>query len=257
MIRLHKVAPSGTILIDAPSSCNALTREMVRQLLDAISDFHQDKSIRGIILSSKGEHFCSGINLKEWHETSQSRDAQSQWQEIADELQELVEALLRLPKPVIAAIDGPVRGIGVALACAADLVVASSRAEFSAPAPKIGLVSGLLTPLITFRCGGSTAARILLGRETLQAPELHRLGIVHRLVSSDQIWAAAHDWIDNIAEGSADAVGLTKRLLNEMIGESLMMQLSSGSAMMSTAANTESAVEGMRAFVEKRPPKFP
>lgn len=257
MIRLHKLAPSGTILLDAPQSRNALSREMIRQLLDALSDFHQDKSVRGVILSSKGTHFCSGIDLKEWQETSECRDALEQWQEISSELQELIEACLRLPKPIIAAIDGPVHGFGVALSLAADLIIASERSEFSIPAPLYGLVSGLTTPLITFRCAGATASRLLIGRETLSANELHRLGIIHRLVPSEQIWAASHDWIGTIAQGSAEAVGLTKRLLNEMIGESMLMHLSSGAAMMSTAASTESATEGMKAFVEKRAPKFP
>jgi enoyl-CoA hydratase/carnithine racemase len=137
------------------------------------------------------------------------------------------------------------------------LVIASDRTEFSIPAPLYGLVSGLTTPLIAFRCSGATASRLLLGREPLSAAELHRLGIIHRLVPSEQIWAAAHDWIGTIAQGSAEAVGLTKRLLNEMIGESMFMHLSSGAAMLSTSASTESAAEGMKAFVEKRLPKFP
>ena len=66
MIRLQKSAPSGTLLIDAPATCNAISREMVQQLLDALSDFHQDKSVRALILTSTGSNFCSGVNLKEW-----------------------------------------------------------------------------------------------------------------------------------------------------------------------------------------------
>ena len=75
MIRLQKSAPSGTILIDAPATCNAMSREMVQQMIDALSDFHQDKSVRCLILTAKGSTFCSGVNLKEWQSQSKQRDA--------------------------------------------------------------------------------------------------------------------------------------------------------------------------------------
>ncbi|MFM7928188.1 MAG: enoyl-CoA hydratase/isomerase family protein, partial [Pirellula sp.] len=87
-----------------------MSREMVQQMIDALSDFHQDKSVRCVILTAKGTSFCSGVNLKEWQSQSKQRDAIEQWHRIASELRELIEAMLRLPKPIIAAIDGPVLG---------------------------------------------------------------------------------------------------------------------------------------------------
>ena len=82
-------------------------------MIDALSDFHQDKSVRGVILTASGTTFCSGVNLKEWQSLSVERDAIELWQQVASELQELIEAMLRLPKPIIAAIDGPVLGFGM------------------------------------------------------------------------------------------------------------------------------------------------
>ena len=257
MIRLQKVAPSGTILLDAPTTQNALSREMIRQLIDAFSDFHRDKSVRAIILSATGTTFSSGIDLKEWQANTQDLDALEIWQDVAGEIQELIESMLRLPKPILTAVDGPVYGLGLALVLASDLVLASTKATFDAAAPKYGLVSGVVAPLLTFRCGGSAAARLLLGGESIDAAEAHRLQLVHRIVPSDLIWAHANEWSKNIATGAAEAIQLTKRLINEMIGESIMIHLSSGSAVMATACSTEAAVEGLTAFVEKRPPKFP
>ncbi|MFN7737787.1 MAG: enoyl-CoA hydratase/isomerase family protein [Pirellula sp.] len=257
MIRLQKAAPSGTILLDAPATRNALSREMIQQLIDAFSDFHRDKSVRAVILSAKGDTFCSGIHLAEWHETSQDADALDIWQEIADELQELIESMLRLPKPIIAAIDGPALGIGLGLVLASDLVIASPNARFGSPAPRFGLVSGLVSPLLAFRCGASLAARLLLGGDTIDGNEAHRVQLVHRLVNSDLIWASANEWSKEIALSSAESIQLTKRLINEMIGESVMMHLSSGAAVMATACSTEAATEGLQAFIDKRPPKFP
>ncbi len=257
MIRLQKVAPSGTILIDAPATQNALSREMIIQLIEAFSDFHREKSVRAVILAGTGATFCSGINLKEWHSTTQEAESLDQWQDVASELQELIELMLRLPKPIIAAVDGPAMGFGLALVLASDLVVATEKASFSAPSAKLGLVSGLVCPLLTFRSGGSIAARLLLGGESIDGNEAKRIGLVHRLVASDLVWASANDWAKRIAEGAAESVQMTKRLINEMIGETVIMHLASGAAVMATACSTEAAIEGLTAFVEKRPPKFP
>lgn len=257
MIRLQKSAPSGTILIDAPATCNAMSREMVQQMIDALSDFHQDKSVRCVILTSKGTSFCSGVNLKEWQSQSKQRDAIEQWHRVASELRELIESMLRLPKPIIAAIDGPVLGFGLTMALACDLVVTSPKAEFEVPSSRHGLVSGLTVPLAAFRLGASFASRLVLGGQRIDAKGALALGLSHREVDSDQIWAAAHEWTLKIAESSAESVQLGKRLLNEMVGESLLMNLSSGAAVLATACSTESATEGLEAFVAKRQAKFP
>jgi enoyl-CoA hydratase/carnithine racemase len=177
---------------------------MVQQLIDALSDFHQDKSVRCVILTAKGTTFCSGVNLKEWQSHSIERDAIEQWHQIASELQELIEAMLRLPKPIIAAIDGPVLGFGLTMALACDLVVTSPRAEFEVPSSRHGLVSGLTVPLAAFRLGASFASRMVLGGQRIDAKRALELGLSHREVGSEQIWAAANEWAVKIAESSAE-----------------------------------------------------
>lgn len=256
MIRLKKSAPSGTILIDAPATCNAMSREMIHQMIDALSDFHQDKSVRGVILTASGSTFCSGVNLKEWQSLSVERDAIELWQQVASELQELVEAMLRLPKPIIAAIDGPVLGFGMTMVLACDLVVTSPKAAFEVPSSRHGLVSGLTVPLAAFRLGASFASRMVLGGQSMDAKSALAIGLSHREVDSDQIWAAANEWAMKIAESSPESLQLGKRLLNEMVGESLLMNLSSGAAVLATACSTESAIEGLEAFVAKRKAGF-
>lgn len=256
MLKISKQSPSGTIALNFPQTSNALSREMVSALSEAFSDFHREKSVRAVILTSSGSTFCSGVDLKQWHEVSQEPDPFLQWEEITTELQDLVEIMLRFPKPIIAALDGPVVGMGLALALASDLVVASPRATFSLPASKFGLISGLVAPLLAFRCGGSFAARLLLGMETIEVQEACRVGLVHYLVESEQIWAKSHDIAGRVAECAAESVQMTKRLLNEMIGESLLTHLSNGTAALATSCSTSVSQEGLAAFQEKRKPKF-
>jgi enoyl-CoA hydratase/carnithine racemase len=256
-IRIKKSAPSGTIVLDVPKTHNALSREMVADFREALDDFHREKSVRCVILVSSGATFCSGVDLKQWNEVTQSESPLDAWQEVSNELQELIEAMLRFPKPIIAAIDGPVFGGGLGLVLGADLVVATPKATFSSRASRIGLVSGLVAPLLSFRLGASVASRILLGLDPVTADQAYQWGLVQYLVESEQVWAKSHQLATQIAESSTESIQMTKRLLNEMIGEPIWSHLISGAAVMATVCSTESASEGMRSFVDKRPTKFP
>lgn len=257
MITVKVNGATGTIILDRPARCNALDREMIEQLTQAFDDLRQEKKVRGIVLTGAGPHFCSGMDLKQMQETAQSPEPLSQWHADAQAIQSLLEEMLRLPKPIVAAVDGAAVATGLALVLACDLVVASQRATFSVPAPKLGLVSGMVAPLICFRSGAAVASRMLLGGDELSAPEARELGFVHHVVAADQIWVRSSNWIDSIATGAAESLLLTKRVLNEMIGEQLSTMLASGAAATATALTTDAATEGLNAYAEKRPPKFP
>lgn len=233
---------------------------MVADLTQAFDDLRQERRVRSIILTGAGTHFCAGVDLAQWQETtaaSATPEALQQYYEDSQAMQELLQCMLQLPKPILCAVDGAAIGIGFGLVMASDLVVASHRSNFSVPAPKRGLVSGLVAPLIVFRHGASLASRMMLTGEELDADEAYRLGIVHRLVPSDQIWVRANSWGEKLAESAAESLQLSKKLLNEMIGEPLTTNLASGAAATATSLTTEAASEGLKAFTEKRDPKFP
>lgn len=259
MITVKVNEPTGTIILDRPSHCNALNRSMVEQLLQALDDLRQEKRVRGIIITGSGSHFCSGMDLKELQATASAEpvDAMRQWHEDARGLLALVEAMLQLPKPIVAAVDGAAMATGLALVLASDLVVASHRATFSVPAVRMGLVSGVVAPLLCFRAGSAVASQLLIGGSELSAAEAKQLSLVQHVVDAQHIWVRASTWIDSISQGSAESLQLTKKLLNEMIGETLMTQLASGAAAMATALTTEAASEGLQAYADKRDPKFP
>ncbi|AMV34912.1 Carnitinyl-CoA dehydratase [Pirellula sp. SH-Sr6A] len=256
-IRIQTSAPSGTIVLDNAKTRNALSRETIEDLTEAFADFHREKSVRAVILTATGSTFCSGIDLKQWSEIQGSEESLAAWQDVTTELQELYETMLRFPKPIVVAIDGPVLGAGLGLVLASDLVVASKRASFASLASRVGLVSGLVAPLLAFRSGASVAARLLLHPHPVSAEQAYHWGLVHYLVDSGQIWAKGNEIVQDIAQSSVESMQMTKRLLNEMVGESTWSHLTSGAAVMATIMSTESASEGLKAFVEKRPTKFP
>lgn len=254
-VKVH--APSGTIVLNRPNKRNALSRTMLSELMTALNDLHQESRVRAVILTGAGSSFCAGLDLHEMHETSKSDESLQQWHEDALSFQELIETMLRFPKPIIAALNGPTCGGGAAVALASDTVIASAQATLSVPETRHGLVSGILTPLLCFRVGGGHAANLLLTGRTLSAEDASRIGICQELVNDDLLWARAQQICEAIAEFPPEAVQLTKRLLNETVGEQMMSSLSLGAAASATARTTESAHEGMSAFVEKRHPQWP
>jgi methylglutaconyl-CoA hydratase len=117
-------------------------------------------------------------------------------------------------------------------------------------------VAGLVAPLLTFRLGASQAARLLLTAEPIDAAEAHRIGLYHELTGEDQIWARAHALAMACAGSAPEALQLTKKMLNETIGEHLETLLAAGAAASATARTTEAAQEGLTAFLEKREPRW-
>lgn len=229
----------------------------MNELSQAIDDLHQEKRVRCIVLTGAGAHFCNGLDVAELNETAKSQDALQRWHEDSQLLHSILQQILQSPKPIIAAVDGTVAGAGLALVLASDLVVASHRAKFSVPAPKLGLVSGLCIPLLNFRTGAGVSSRIVLGAAQLSADEGKDLGFVHHVVDPEQVWVRAKTWGDTVSEGAAEALQLTKRVLNEMVGEQLNSQLASGAAASATALTTEAARVGLEAFAAKESPEFP
>jgi len=249
----------ATLLIRRPAMHNALNPQLIESLRQAISDVHQEKRVRSVILTGAGAHFCSGLDLQVLREIGQLPGAEGvqQWHSLWRQLTDLYEDLLRFPKPVIAAVDGMASGAGLGLALAADIILPTSQAQFGAVAVRRGLVGGSTAALLAFRAGAGIAARMLLTGVPIDAHEAYRLGISLSPVDPQQIWVAASELAQQCSEAPREAVQATKRVLNESIGENLLMQLSAAAADSATACTTEAASEGIRAFLDGREAQWP
>jgi enoyl-CoA hydratase/carnithine racemase len=248
--------PSGTIVLERPAKRNALTRLMMLQLKQAFEDLHQERRVRAVILTGAGSAFCAGMDLTEMLATTKEEDALEQWHRDAVQYKELLETMLRFPKPIIAAVNGPAVAGGAGLVLASDIVLATPDARFGLPEPRRGLVAGIVSPLLVFRLGGGMAANLLLSGQLIDATEGLRLGVFHQLVKNEQAWAAAHEIAGQCAKSAPQALQLSKQMLNETIGENLFTQLAAGAAVSATARTTEAAEEGLTAFTEKRAPNW-
>ena len=256
-VKIHVYEHTGTLILNRPEKRNALTRSGIAELIQGLDDLRRERRVRAVVITGSGSAFCAGMDLHEMQQTASTSNAQELWREDAVAYQELILAMLRLPKPIIAAVGGPAVAGGAGLVLGSDIILASPEAKFGLPEPKRGIVAGLVAPLLTFRLGAGRAAYLLLSAQMIAAEEAHRIGIYHELMPGEKLWPRAHQLAGEIATCAAEAMLLTKRLLNETIGESLETLLAAGAAVSATARTTEAAAEGLAAFLEKREPKFP
>ena len=256
VVEVRSQPPVGAIVLNRPHRRNALSRDTLRRIGEALFDLHQEPKVRAIVLSGQGHSFCAGADLQEISDTSGQDNAWEMWHRDTMLYKELLEKMLRFPKPIIAAVHGAALGAGCGLVLASDLVLATPEATFGLPAPRRGLVAGMVAPLLNFRVGGSQAARMLLTGSTIATPEALRVGLVHESVAQEEIYDRACELTNEIALCAPSAIQLTKRMLNETVGEHLETLLSAGAAATATARTTEAAAEGIKAFLEKRDPDW-
>lgn len=247
----------GTISIHRDEKRNALTRAMVFDLIQAFRDLHGERKVRAIVLTGGGSAFCSGLCLEEMHEIVKEDDNFDRWHQDTSSLAELLQLMLQFPKPIIAAVNGPAMGFGAGLVLASDIAIAGPDASLGFPEPKRGIVSGLCTPLLHFRTGGRHAARPLLTGETISAERAVQIGAYDEIVPAKNLWAYAAELTQQISQAAPQAVQLTKKHLNETVGEQLEMLISLGAAASATSRTTDAAKEGLTAYLEKREPEWP
>jgi methylglutaconyl-CoA hydratase len=251
--------PAATIVLNREGRRNALDLKSTADLLQLFSDCHGEKRVRAIILTGAGSTFCSGTDLKDLqasYDETQALQMFENWQLQSQQYLQLLETMLRFPKPILAAVNGPVVGIGLALMLASDYVVASEKAFLVSPESRLGLSASLTAPLLAFRGGTAITNRILLTGEKIDSGEASRLGLVHETVNEDMVWARSFELAKQFATGARESQQMTKQMINDTIGESLLTQLSVGAANMAAARITDAAKEGVSAFLEKRDPNW-
>jgi methylglutaconyl-CoA hydratase len=245
------------LVLNRPQKRNALTRQLLTELLDAVRRVEADASVRVLLLEAEGPVFCAGMDLGEMQARATQPDAAEQWQEDTRVYRDLVERLFRLPMPTLAVVQGPVLAGGVGLVLACDLVLASTAASFSLPEPRRGITAAVVTPLLNLRIGPGAAGYLLLSGQTLPAGDALRMGLCHELVVPDESLASRRDvLVQAILAGAPSALTLTKSTLQRCAAEDLSRQFDFATEVSAKARETEAAREGLAAFLEKRPPRW-
>ncbi len=240
------------ISINRPDRRNALNRELVAALIAAFEQAAGDAS-RCVILTGTGTAFCAGMDLAELSETLDQPDEAQRVPEDAGRLSGLLELIYRLPKPTIAAVNGPAVAGGAGLVSVCDLALADSSAKFGYPEVKRGLVAAMVMPHLLRHVGERAARDLLLTGSLISAEEAQKIGLVNAVVAlpGTNVLGVAFKLAAELSESAPQALAATKRLLAECrVGSTAISGLARESA---DARLHIEAKEGLKAFLEKRP----
>ncbi len=242
------------LTMNRPETLNSFTADFVRELSDAIRRAGEDDAVRVLVLTGEGRGFTSGGNLQEL--AAMNLDRRRAIYDV-DSTADLVRLLYNVKKPVIAAINGPTYGAGIALAMACDILIASDRAQFGFSFTGLGFCpdSGT-TWFLTRRVGYNKACEILFSAKTLGAEELRALGLVNEVVPHEQLLPAAAKAAGRIAQGPALALMLQKRVLRNAVSTCFEQNRDYEAISQIFASQTDDCREGLSAALERRRPEF-
>jgi 1,4-dihydroxy-2-naphthoyl-CoA synthase len=247
------------LTMNQPETRNALTgNTAVEEFIIAIAALEVDQKVRAVILTGAGPVFSSGGNVKDMQRYySQSLSPDKIRKEYVNGIQRLPKALYNLDLPLIAAINGPAIGAGLDLSCMCDIRIASKTATFAESFVKVGIVPGdggaWLLPRVV---GKSKASEMAFTGETIDAQDALACGLVSLVVEPELLMEEAMKIAMKIASNSAGVLRMTKRLLREGEKSSLESLLEISASYQAIAHMHPDHHEAVRAFVEKRPPKF-
>jgi enoyl-CoA hydratase/carnithine racemase len=250
-IQVQRADGIVTITLDRPAKKNAIDATMWDELLATFREIGSSAADRAVVITGAGGEFCSGADLTgggggERHQLAAMRH-------VAD----VCLALARLPQPVVAKVRGVAVGAGCNMALGCDLVVAGPTARFSQIFARRGLsVDFGGTWVLPRRVGLHRAKELALLADIIDATEAERIGLVNRVVADDQLDAFVDDWARRLADGPPLALAMTKRMLNNSMQVTLEEALDDEGAAQTVNFSTKDTMEAMRAFVEKRPPRF-
>ncbi len=261
VIRDQPKAGVAVLTLNRPDRLNAMSHELLSDLHAALDDIKADRSVRVVILTGAGRGFCAGLDLQSGARVPGTEDLGSTQAGFATQqfIASLVPKLRSMRQPVIAAVNGPAAGGGLALALASDVRLAAKSARFNVAFVRLGVsgcdigVSWLLPRLI----GASAAFELMLTGRIIPADEALRIHIVSRVVPDGQVLDAALEVADEIIANSPMGVWMTKEVMwSQLEIGSLQAGIDLENRTQIMCSTTGELAEAMAAFVEKRPAQF-
>ncbi len=233
---------------------NSFNREMALSLQTILDQCEANDDVRAIVISGAGKAFCAGQDLKE----VTSAELNPGFKAILDEhYNPIISRLRNIEKPIIAAVNGVAAGAGANIALACDIVVASENAAFIQAFSKIGLVPDSAGTFFLPRLiGMQKATALMMLGDKVSAKEAVELGMIYKSFAAENFEEEVNKIAETMANMPTLALGLTKRLLNKSLTNSLDEQLAMESKLQIQAAESHDYNEGVTAFVEKRKPEF-
>lgn len=251
---VERTGAIATITLNRPAARNALDLAMRQEMLAALDEVEADASLRVLVLTGAGEHFCAGGDVKTMRERRQTA---AEGRVRVQMLNRMVERLVDFPRPTLAMVDGYAVGAGTNLALCCDLVIASDRAKFGELFNKIGLApDGGGTWFLPRLVGLARAKELIFTGDVFDAAEAARIGLVNRVVPVAELRAVTRALAEKIASGPPAVQRMAKHMLNRAATSDLAAALDLEAYSQGLAIAGDDHQEGLAAFFDKRAPKF-
>lgn len=246
----------GTITLNRPEAMNALHGDMREVLLAILEGFASDRRVRSVVVTGAGKAFCAGGDIAAMAERQGEEDTSGMDRTLVT-VGRVLHQLRGMPQPVVAAVNGAAAGGGMNLALACDMRLGCEKTLFAQSFVKIGLIPdwggfGSLTRLV----GNAKAMELMMTGDRVRAEDALRLGLINQLYPVDSFRDQVQDFAQRLADGPPQALAAIKRGIYATANASLDEVLAYEHQNQTTLILSDDAREGMRAFLEKRPPVF-
>jgi enoyl-CoA hydratase/carnithine racemase len=245
------------LTLNRPAARNALSEELLRALSDAFASIAADKAVRAVILAANGPAFCAGHDLKELTCRRNDTDGgRAYFKHIMTTCSAMMQAIVALPQPVIAAVQGTATAAGCQLVGTCDLAIASSEATFATPGVDIGLFCSTPMVALTRNVPRKQAMEMLLTGDAISAEHAQKFGLINHVVAPGTEHEKAIALARKIAAKSSHTVKIGKTAFYRQAELSLAEAYNYASEVMTENMMARDAEEGICAFIEKRAPKW-
>ncbi len=245
----------ATLTFNRPDKLNALSAELIQRAKETLQVWAEDAAVGAIVVTGAGRAFCAGGDV-----SMMAKDAEWTLEQNIDRLrewQDLSWLLFKHPKVTIAAVNGFAMGAGLGICLACDLRIASDQAKFGTAYAKVGFGGDFGTTwLLTHYAGAPKAKELLFLADAFDAAEAHRLGLVNRVVAHDELERQTHELANRIAHGPLTSYRYMKANVNFATSTDFRTMLDREAETHQRCGQTEDHEEGVRAFLEKRAPRF-
>jgi 2-(1,2-epoxy-1,2-dihydrophenyl)acetyl-CoA isomerase len=255
-VNLYRRGAAAKVELNRPERMNAWDAPLARDLLAALTGVAEDAGVRAVMLTGAGRAFSSGADLKESRGEGEGgpRDL---YRVLTERYHPMILAVREMPKPVVAVVNGAAAGIGLSLALACDLVIAAESAYFLLAFVNIGLVpDGGSSLLVPSRVGFARAAEMAMLGERVAARLAQEWGLINQVWPDEELQERAAELVTRLADGPTRAHAGIKRQLNNWLYQRMGEQLEFEAKIQQEMGASADFAEGVRAFTEKRPPRF-
>ncbi len=254
-IIFEKADHVARITLNRPERLNAFVGSMREEIYEALCQCDSEE-VRAVVITGAGKGFCSGADVKFLAQVRNTGDDDS-LDRVLSVARKVVSKIRELPKPVVAAINGPTAGGGINLALACDVRIASERASFGETFIRLGLHPDWGgTYFLPRLAGTAVACELMMSGDVISATDAYRLGMVNRVVPHEQLEAETDKMVQRFIRNSPRIIAMIKQAVYRSLNASFDEMLDYETAAQKACFQIEDSAEGLNAFIEKREPKF-